>query len=435
MEIIIRNLRQIKRVVRYVILVIISSLLADAYVEWRMGDHPVLYIKDLINIAIILIAVFFYWLGAVKLKFVLAIAVYSILVSIYVSIPFRLESDSLVMEAYFVKVELITILLMLLAGILIHRHHMVYILLINAAFIFMCMYALPVEYPVSKYLFYLVLLTGAGLSGQSLQKALMELRENLSGANAEIARNNKKLIENNKQKDQLFRIIGHDVRTPFNQISMVLSIMSKDLDKEKFDDLKNVMETAVENGNRLLQDLMIWAKAQATDSMAVKEKVPIYPLIQKEIHFFEVQAKSKSIKINNGIEENIQVLADPNMTATIVRNFISNALKFSYRDSSIDIFAQKDEGYTSIAVQDHGTGMKEDSLESLQYSGKKVVSNEGTEKEVGTGFGVRICQKLAEHQGGKVEITSKWGEGSVFRLLLPNAPDPKGSNKAEPLET
>ncbi|AGA77163.1 sensor histidine kinase [Echinicola vietnamensis] len=435
MEIIIRNLREIKRVVLYVIVVIILSLFADAVVEWRMADHPMLYIKDLINIAIILIATLFYRLDLIKLKVVLAVAVYSIFISIYLSIPVRLESNSLVMEAYFVKVELITILLMLVAGILIHRHHMIYVLVINAAFIITCMIFLPVDYPASKYIFYLVLLTGAGLSGQRLQKALMELRENLAGANAEIAKNNKKLIEVNKQKDQLFRIIGHDIRTPFNQISMVLSILSNDMDNAKFEEMKKAMETAVDNGNLLLQDLMIWAKAQATDSMAVKETVPLFPLIQKEVRFFEGQAKRKSVQINNQVQKGIKVFADPNMTATIIRNFISNALKFSHRDSTIEILIDKNEGFSSISVKDYGTGMKPEDLEKLRYSEKNVVSQEGTEKEAGTGFGVRICQKLAEHQGGKVKITSEWGKGSTFSLILPPVPLSKDTKPSKPLES
>ncbi|WP_229239785.1 sensor histidine kinase [Echinicola soli] len=364
-----------------------------------------------------------------KLKFVLGIAVYSIFLNIYFSIPIRMEIASFVMEAYFVKVELITILLMLVAGILIHRHHMMFISFVNTAFIITSIVLFPGDYPVFKYLFYFVLITGTGLTGHMLKKTLTKLRENLEYANAEIARNNQKLVEINEQKDQLFRIIGHDIRTPFNQISMILSIMSKDLDKASFEEMKNIMETAVENGNRLLHDLMTWAKAQATDSRAVKEQVSLYPIIQKEVHFFEEQAKGKSIKINNQIMENIEIIADPNMTATIMRNFISNALKFSHRDSSIDIFMENNEEYSCIAVRDHGTGMKKDRLERLKFSEKNVVSNEGTEKEAGSGFGIRICQKLAEHQCGRVEITSKWGQGSTFSLILPNDPVSQDSQK------
>lgn len=195
------------------------------------------------------------------------------------------------------------------------------------------------------------------------------------------------------------------------------------------------METAVDNGNLLLQDLMIWAKAQATDSMAVKETVPLFPLIQKEVRFFEGQAKRKSVQINNQVQKGIKVFADPNMTATIIRNFISNALKFSHRDSTIEILIDKNEGFSSISVKDYGTGMKPEDLEKLRYSEKNVVSQEGTEKEAGTGFGVRICQKLAEHQGGKVKITSEWGKGSTFSLILPPVPLSKDTKPSKPLES
>ncbi|AWW30681.1 sensor histidine kinase [Echinicola strongylocentroti] len=428
MEIIIRNLRKIKRVIMYVVMVALFSLMADAYVEWKMDNHPMLYIKNLINIAIIIIAVILCRFRFLTIEHVLMVVVYSIFVSIYISVPIRLGSGSLLMEAYFVKVELITLLLMLVAGILIHRRHMIYILLINGAFIISCMLILPVDYPMSKYIFYLVLSTGAGLAGHQLQKELSELRESLTRANEKVARHNEELIESNKQKDHLFRIIGHDIRTPFNQISMVLSLITREMSHEGFEDMKNVMFKAVENGNRLLQDLMLWAKSQAAESKAVMDDVLIHDLIQKEVNFFEGQAKSKDIVINNLINKNVKITADPNMTATIIRNFISNALKFSYRNTSIDISMNKTSDYNCLSVSDYGAGMKASSLEDLLHSERNVVSSDGTEKESGTGFGVRICQKLAEHQGGRVEIDSDLGKGSTFSLLLPKI-QPQGNVK------
>lgn len=413
------RIQKLKQINLYVILVMTLSLLADIYVEWKAGDSPLLYQKSYVNIFIILVAALLCRLRFLRMTEVLSIAVYSIILSILLSLPIRMETSSLIMDSYFIKMQLIIIIFMLISGILVHPNHIIYILIINSLFILSCVVFIPIQYPLPKYLFYFIVTTGTGIVSRIIYMDMREVKKNLDAANELVSKHYMDLVEINKQKDQLFRIISHDIKTPFNQISMVLSMLNKNLSDEEFDEFTGIMQKATLNGNNLLQDLMIWARAQASDSKPVIEKISAFSLVEKEIEFFSDQARSKSITINNLVTEEDTLQADPHMTATIIRNFISNAIKFSHRNSPVDIRMKKIGKDQIISVQDYGMGMEEKYLSELLNDDKKIISTNGTEKEEGTGFGVRICQKLAENQGGIITIDSNRGHGSVFSLVMP----------------
>jgi len=413
-----KNEEELGRLNLYAVTVILFAISLDSLVVWQVEGKMDLVIKNMVNLAIIIVMLTVYYRRLVHYSTVTIISIYTIYMNNVVSLIMRGDANLYDFEVYFLKIELVIVLLMISIGLLTSPIHMIYSLIINSGFILMCVFLGPDEFPLIKYFFYFLVITGAGLIGWRLYLYLEKLRKRASEAKDKTLEHNAELIEINKQKDQLFRIIGHDIRTPLNHIELLLNEISLDMEKEAFEELRSLMLKASEKGNSLLQDLLVWAKVQASEAKAVMEDCSPFFLSQEEMEFVEGLARNKKIKLINKVDPNCIIKADTNMTSTIIRNLLSNAIKFSFRNSQIKIdLLQKSDEYW-IQIKDEGVGMKVDHVQEILKEGK-VTSRRGTEREEGTGFGIMICQKLAEHQGGRIDIVSEYGKGSTFSLVLP----------------
>lgn len=413
-----KNEEELGKLNLYAVTIILVALVVDSLVIWNVEGKLDLVLKNVANIVIVITMLTANYRKLVHFSTVTIISIYTIYLNNVVSLILRGDANLYHFETYFLKIELIIVLLMISIGLLTSPVHMIYSLIINSGFILMCVFLGPEEFPLIKYFFYFLVVTGAGLIGWRLYLYLERIRKSANEAKDRILEHNEELIEINKQKDQLFRIIGHDIRTPLNHIEILLNEMEPDMEREAFEELRSLMLKASEKGNSLLKDLLVWAKSQASEAKAVLEECSPFHLCQEEMEFVGGLAQSKGIELVNRINPGMMIKADPNMTCTIMRNLLSNAIKFSFRNSMVKIeLLQKTEEYW-LQVKDDGVGMKSGHMEQILREGK-VTSMRGTEKEEGTGFGIMICQKLAEHQGGRIEIYSEYGKGSVFSLVLP----------------
>ncbi|GAB3650321.1 hypothetical protein GCM10028791_17320 [Echinicola sediminis] len=413
-----RKEEELGRLNLYAVAIILIALIMDSVVLWFVEEKMDMVIKNTVNIVIILTMFTAYFRKLVHFSTLTIISIYTIYLNNAVSLILRGDPSLYHFEVYFLKIELVMVLLMIGIGLLTSPVHMIYSLIVNSGFILMCVFLGPEDFSLIKYLFFFLVITGAGLIGWRLYVYLEKIRRAASEAKDKIMEHNVELIEINKQKDQLFRIIGHDIRTPLSHIELLLNEMDSGMEKEAFDEMKALMLKAAEKGNSLLQDLLVWAKAQASEAKAVMESCSPYQLSLEEMEFVEGLASTKGIKVINNVDPELKIIADENMTSTIIRNLLSNAVKFSFRNSSIkiELLLKADEYW--LQVKDEGVGMKMGHVQEILREGK-VTSMRGTEKEEGTGFGIMICQKLAEHQGGRIDISSEYGKGSIFSLVLP----------------
>jgi PAS domain S-box-containing protein len=234
---------------------------------------------------------------------------------------------------------------------------------------------------------------------------------------------NEELKEVNATKDKFFSIIAHDLRSPFNTILGFSDYLVNNIDECNKDEIKShvndINKSAIQT-YRLLENLLEWSRINRE---LVKPKFQNYNLkiIALEMELFNVEnAKSKSITIINNIKTDIYSHCDIEMTRTILRNLISNAIKFTNNKGIVTIDAQQNNSLIEIQVKDTGVGIPFDKIPNL-FSIEKNTSTKGTANESGTGLGLLLCKEFVENQGGKIWVESIVGEGTIFLFTLPQS--------------
>lgn len=231
----------------------------------------------------------------------------------------------------------------------------------------------------------------------------------------------RQLEELNSTKDKLISIIAHDLRSPFNAIlglSQLLMKNSKDLDVAKTEKYLGVIHSTAKNTLVLLDNLLTWANAQTGKSIYNPEKIVLPPLISEIAEAAESIAKIKNIGIHTVQTDVVEVHADANMLKTILRNLVSNAIKYTHPDGTVEISAVQNRNNIEITVSDNGVGMDEATRNSL-FDMNTNTTTTGTADEKGSGLGLILCKDFVEKHGGEIRVESEPGKGSTFTFTLP----------------
>ncbi|MBD3224339.1 MAG: HAMP domain-containing protein [Caldithrix sp.] len=232
---------------------------------------------------------------------------------------------------------------------------------------------------------------------------------------------NKQLKEANATKDKMYAIVSHDLRNPFSSMRLLAELLYNDYndfdEQERKEYIKHIKD-ASEYAFKLMEDLLQWSRLQREKFKPNPEIVHIADIIQEMIHLFRADAELKKIDMHSHVSEDITVYADFNMSKTIFRNLLNNALKFTGKDGRIDISAEKGDDVVRITVADSGVGMSETELQHL-FKIDEAYSQRGTADEHGTGLGLLLCKEFVEMSGGTIEAESEPGQGSRFIITLP----------------
>jgi len=232
------------------------------------------------------------------------------------------------------------------------------------------------------------------------------------------------LKEDNATKDKFFSIIAHDLKSPFNALmgfSDILLRRHKEYDHEKREKIIKTIKESSKSAYNLLENLLTWSRSQSGSINYSPEKLRLKITLFETIFGLQAQANKKEIEIIDNISENETIFADQNMITTVLRNLISNAMKFTNKKGSITISAKKqtDNNFTEINVSDTGIGIPKDKIEDL-FRIDKNTSTQGTENETGTGLGLILCNEFVEKHGGKIWVESEAGKGSSFIFTIPS---------------
>jgi PAS domain S-box-containing protein len=242
-----------------------------------------------------------------------------------------------------------------------------------------------------------------------------------------IENSEKELRELNAQKDKFFSIIAHDLRSPFSGLVGLTSLIKENfasLEASQVDYYLDLINQSASNVLKLLEDLLAWARTQTGRTEFKPTVLNINDYVEESMQVLQVSANSKEILMQNKAHENLKVFADRNMILTVLRNIISNAIKYTKRNGSIKIetyskiFGSKK--YVVVSVQDTGTGIPKDQLHKI-FKIEENFTTLGTEKEKGTGLGLILCKEFVEMHNGKIWCESTEGVGSTFYISLPQA--------------
>ena len=227
----------------------------------------------------------------------------------------------------------------------------------------------------------------------------------------------KELERLNYEKDRFIKILAHDLRSPFNSMlgfSNNLLETFKESSKEETEQKLKLINDKLFSTFQLLEDLLIWTKFQSDNRSSTLENVSVAELCNDIIRY--VALNFKNISVSYFESEKIVIRTEIKTLKAIVRNLISNAIKYTNINGSVKVYAYKSSENVIITVSDNGIGMTEKQIENLWQKSK---STAGTQGEKGFGFGLVFCKELTEKLGGKIWVESKPGKGSSFKISLP----------------
>lgn len=236
-----------------------------------------------------------------------------------------------------------------------------------------------------------------------------------------IERQNAELRATLNNRDKMYSVIAHDLRSPMASIRMVLNLVVQSASAETVGpELYMLLDQAnreSEEVHDLLDNLLKWTKSQTGRLTVVKQELDLNDIIPGVVEIFEAIAMTKHIKLEyQPTDTPLKVEADNDMLKTIVRNFLSNAIKFSSENSSIEIIMSTEGEFAKVSIRDHGVGIAADRLDSIFHKGETTY---GTGGEEGSGLGLQLCQDFARKNGGDCTVESVEGEGSTFSVLIP----------------
>ncbi|MCX6238729.1 MAG: hybrid sensor histidine kinase/response regulator [Bacteroidia bacterium] len=256
-------------------------------------------------------------------------------------------------------------------------------------------------------------------------KEIKSRKEQIEEQKLDIEQKNKELVELNATKDKLFSIIGHDLRGPIGGFKSFIEFMisSCDLtDTEEITKLLILMQKSAGSTYELLENLLIWAKSQQNEIVFAPKKIILKELVLDTIQLFNHLLQDKQIEIIDNIPLDFSVLADKNMLETVLRNLISNSIKFTPRRKNIYILVDKNATEYVITVKDEGIGIKPDDISKL-FKKNEHFTTYGTNNEKGSGLGLMLCKDLVERHNERIWVVSEVGKGSEFKFTMPLCQD------------
>lgn len=224
----------------------------------------------------------------------------------------------------------------------------------------------------------------------------------------------------NETKARLFSIIAHDLRSPFTALMGFSELLLEDSKSGNYDrihDNSKNLNATVNKTFELLDNLLNWSRSQQNKISPNLQNINLWSIVNEIISSFEIKAEQKQISIHNNIPKDFEIVSDKNMIIVIIRNLISNAVKYTNNSGNIYIEVNTSDDRIVISVKDTGVGISEDQKKQI-LSGKNEISTDGTENEQGSGLGLLIVKDFVKRLGGHLNLESSINEGTRFSLSL-----------------
>lgn len=255
------------------------------------------------------------------------------------------------------------------------------------------------------------------------QELLLRIRHQQSLVKAKriIKKQNERLKQTIASRDKLYSVIAHDLRAPIGTIKMINAIIESEKNRIKNASIRKKFEMineTTEEAFNLLENLLRWTRNQTQKTKFVPSEFDIASAIQQVISLFTAIAKSKNIHLLPHIHCSLQVCADEDMIKTVLRNLISNAIKFTLPGGKVEINLTTEKEFAVISVKDNGIGISAENQQKI-IKGKELLTTYGTKNEKGCGLGLLLCRDFIRMNKGKFNLTSQPGKGSIFSFTLP----------------
>lgn len=255
----------------------------------------------------------------------------------------------------------------------------------------------------------------------AINETLKENLQEINTLNNHLAVKNEKLYELNATKDKFFSIIAHDLKNPFSAILGFSDLLLENIhnyNRNKILDFLKIIRSASKNAYHLLENLLVWSRSQSGKIEFNPTINDLSEIIKENIELIESQSAKKGIQVSADINDGPAVCYDVNMINTVMRNLLTNALKFTNQNGRVTVSAKQTGSEYEITVSDTGVGISPENLQKLFKIDSKF-QRQGTDAEKGTGLGLILCKEFVEKHGGHIWVESQIGKGSDFKFTLP----------------
>ena len=246
-------------------------------------------------------------------------------------------------------------------------------------------------------------------------------KEEIENQNIKIAYQNKQLSETIKLKNKIFSVIAHDLRSPVVNILYMLNLLKEEEYKEKYDSFADASIQYAQQVINLLENMLVWGRGQEEKIKFSPEQRDLADIVLTNMSIFKETADKKEISVNFTQIGNSKAYIDKDLIDIVIRNLLSNAMKYSDRGGRISILL-KDKSLTGegivLKICDNGIGIPATKQKYL-FTSTEIESSPGTENEKGTGFGLKLCYELVKINNGTISVESTEGEGTCFSITLP----------------
>jgi len=247
------------------------------------------------------------------------------------------------------------------------------------------------------------------------------LEQKVQERTEEIVRQKDKLNELNSTKDKFFSILAHDLKGPFSSLYSMSELLSGNYDTMEDPDKRtglNKMHNLAGLIYRLLENLLTWSKTQREGMVFAPVKFNLSKVVEVNVNLHRTTASEKKVMLNNKVEEDLFAFGDPEMINTVMRNLVSNAVKFTPEGKGVEVEVKEQQQWYEVLVADHGVGIAAENMQKLFRIDVKYKTT-GTAGETGTGLGLVLCREFVEKNGGKIWCESQENCGTTFHFTIP----------------
>lgn len=258
-------------------------------------------------------------------------------------------------------------------------------------------------------------------NNKKANQELQNLNDYITEQNKELDVLNRDMKQANQEKDKILSIISHELRNPlfwFQNLAEVLSIRFQSMEKEKVQKSLNALDESAKNAFHLMDNLLHWSRSRLNRITPKKSPQALAKLIEESTRMYESILRHKEISLSSQIPTQIHIQADPDLFSCVIRNIVSNAIKFTPSGGTISISCEEYGNEVSISISDSGIGIPEKNIQHL-FDNDKHFSDEGLMHEKGSGFGLKLCREFTELNGGRIYVSSKSGMGTTINIILP----------------
>lgn len=243
----------------------------------------------------------------------------------------------------------------------------------------------------------------------------------LADAKNKIIKQAEEIQKINRTKDRLYSVIAHDIKSPFANISMLISTLAEgylEAGSEEYEEVLQSINNSTQQTYTLLVNLLQWTRSQTGDLELSLEEASVEEIIANTLRFWSQQAEKKQIKLDYNVTDGLTIKADPNMIKSVLQNITSNAIKFTKPGGKVSINASRQEDMVCIEIQDNGIGITDANLKKL-FVDEGQLTTRGTNDEKGSGLGLLLVKDFVQRHNGTIDVTSKEGKGTTFKLSFP----------------